>query len=66
MFIFNFSGAYATHEASCDFDIGVFMKPTSEKGMTSYENIEPDVFFFILATPPRSRSIPPWLIWKSA
>ena len=45
MFIFNFSGAYATHEASCDFDIGVFMKPTSEKGMTSYENIEPDVFF---------------------
>lgn len=45
MFIFNFSGAFATHEASCDFEIGTFLKPTSKAGMTSYENIEPSVYF---------------------
>lgn len=45
MFIFNFSGAFATHEASCDFEIGSFLKPTSKAGMTSYENIEPSVYF---------------------
>jgi len=45
MFIFNFSGAFATHESSCDFEIGTFLKPTSEAGMTSYENIEPSVYF---------------------
>ncbi|HKL80654.1 MAG TPA: ABC transporter substrate-binding protein [Mobilitalea sp.] len=45
MFIFNFSGAFATHEASCDFEIGTFMKPTSAAGITSYENIEPSVYF---------------------
>jgi ABC-type glycerol-3-phosphate transport system substrate-binding protein len=44
-FIFNFSGAFATHEASCDFEIGTFLKPTSKTGMTSYENIEPSVYF---------------------
>ena len=43
--IFNFSGAYATHAAAADFEIGTFMKPVSEAGMTTYENIEPDVFF---------------------
>lgn len=43
--IFNFSGAYATHAAAADFEIGTFMKPASEAGMTTYENIEPDVFF---------------------
>lgn len=45
MFIFNFSGAFASHEASCDFNIGAFMKPTSEAGIKSYENIEPSVYF---------------------
>jgi raffinose/stachyose/melibiose transport system substrate-binding protein len=44
-FIFNFSGAFATHEASCDFEVGTFLKPTSEAGMTSHENIEPSVYF---------------------
>lgn len=43
--IFNFSGAYATHAAAADFEIGTFMKPVSEAGMTTYENIEPDVYF---------------------
>lgn len=43
--IVNYSGALGTHVASCDFEIGTFQKPTSEAGMTSYENIEPNVFF---------------------
>ncbi|NLO85360.1 MAG: extracellular solute-binding protein [Clostridiales bacterium] len=45
MFIFNFSGALSTHAGNCDFEIGWQMKPVSEDGMTSYENIEPNVFF---------------------
>lgn len=45
MFIFNFSGAFATHEASCDFEVGTFLKPTSEAGMDKYEHIEPSVYF---------------------
>lgn len=45
MFIFNFSGAILKHESSCDFPIGTFLKPTSQTGMTSYENIEPNVSF---------------------
>jgi ABC-type sugar transport system, periplasmic component len=45
LFNFNFSGALATLEGLCDFEIGSFMKPTSESGMVSYENIEPDVYF---------------------
>lgn len=45
MFIFNFSGAFATHEASCDFEVGTFLKPTSAAGMDKYEHIEPSVYF---------------------
>lgn len=45
IFNFNFSGAFATLEGLCDFEIGTFMKPTSQAGMLSYENIEPDVYF---------------------
>lgn len=45
IFNFNFSGAFAVLQGLSDFEIGTFMKPTSEKGMTSYENIEPDVYF---------------------
>jgi ABC-type glycerol-3-phosphate transport system substrate-binding protein len=45
MFIFNFSGAYATHENSCDFEVGTFLKPTSKEGMPRYEHIEPSVYF---------------------
>ena len=45
IFIFNYSGAIANHLATCDFEIGTFLKPTSEAGMLSYENIEPDVYF---------------------
>ena len=45
IFNFNFSGALATLEGLCDFEIGSFMKPTSESGMLSYENIEPGVYF---------------------
>ncbi|MBU9735735.1 ABC transporter substrate-binding protein [Diplocloster agilis] len=45
MFIFNYSGALGIHAESCDFEIGAFMKPVSEKGMTSYENVEPNVYF---------------------
>jgi len=43
--LFNFSGALGTHEKACSFKISSFMKPTSAKGMVSYENIEPDVYF---------------------
>ena len=47
MFIFNFSGAFATHEASCDFEVGTFDKPTptSRSGMQHVEHIEPSVYF---------------------
>jgi ABC-type glycerol-3-phosphate transport system substrate-binding protein len=45
IFIFNFSGALNTHESSCNFEIGAFMKPVSKAGMKSYENIEPNVYF---------------------
>lgn len=45
IFNFNFSGAFATLDELCDFEIGTFMKPTSKQGMLSYENIEPDVYF---------------------
>lgn len=42
---FIYSGALGTLKESCDFEIGTFMKPTSEAGITSIDNIEPDVFF---------------------
>ena len=42
---FIYSGALEVLKNSCDFDIGTFMKPTSEAGITSIDNIEPDVFF---------------------
>lgn len=45
MFIFNYSGALGIHEASCDFDIGVMLKPVKKAGMKSYENMETDVYF---------------------
>ena len=45
MFIFNYSGAFSTHEASCDFEVGTFIKPTSEDGMPRWEHIEPSVYF---------------------
>lgn len=45
MFVFNFSGAFATHEQSCDFEVGTFMMPTSREGMEKYMHIEPSVLF---------------------
>ena len=42
---FIYSGALEVLKNSCDFEIGTFMKPTSEAGITSIDNIEPDVFF---------------------
>jgi ABC-type glycerol-3-phosphate transport system substrate-binding protein len=45
MFIFNYSGAYSTHEASCDFEVDTFIKPTSKEGMPRWEHIEPSVYF---------------------
>jgi len=44
-FVFNFSGAFATHEAGCDFEVGTFLKPTKEAGADKYEHIEPSVYF---------------------
>jgi len=43
--VFNFSGAFATHEQSCDFEISTFMMPTSRKGMDKYMHMEPSVLF---------------------
>ena len=42
---FTFSGAFAALDGASDFNLGVFMKPTSAPGMTSVENIEPSVYF---------------------
>ncbi len=43
--IFNFSGSLGTLVPMCDFEIGTFLKPTSEASIESKENTEPDVFF---------------------
>lgn len=43
--IFNFSGALAKLEPACDFEIGTFLKPTSDVSIEPEENTEPDVFF---------------------
>ncbi len=43
--IFNFSGSLGTLVPSCDFEIGTFLKPTSDASIESEENTEPDVFF---------------------
>lgn len=45
MFIFNYSGSIATLQNSCEFEIGMFMKPTSSADIVSKENIEPSVWF---------------------
>ena len=45
---FIYSGALEVLKNSCDFEIGTFMKPTSEAGITSIDNIEPDVLFYPL------------------
>lgn len=43
--ISTFSGAFHALDAASDFEIGHFLKPTSAHGMTSFENIEPSVYF---------------------